>query len=159
MLYLLAARLALRVAPFQCLTWYFARPPRQPAATYSERERLRKASAASTLYTTRKDQITDIEREEFRKGVQWVIDVAAWFLPCEMACFPRAIAAQTILRRFGISTTLYYGAATSPESGLTAHVWLQDGGEVIVGHHEAQDYQVLARYQETRGESHRRVVE
>lgn len=139
------ARLALRVVPFRRLTWFFERPPKRPEATYAEREQLCKSSLP-TLYTTRKDEITGVEREQLRKGVQWLIDEAAWFLPGETTCFPRAIAAQEILRRLGMGTTLYYGAANLPERGLTAHVWLQDGSEVIVGHHEAQDYHVLARY-------------
>jgi hypothetical protein len=84
---------------------------------------------------------------------------AAWFLPGDTVCFPRAIAAQMILRRLGMGTTLYYGAATMPERGLTAHVWLQDGSEIVVGQHDGQDYHILARYSETRRESDSRVVE
>ncbi|MBI2865194.1 MAG: lasso peptide biosynthesis B2 protein [Chloroflexi bacterium] len=144
MFYLLAARLALRVIPFRRLTRVFERPPRRPKATWAERERLR--SDWPTPYTVHRDEITGAERERLLKGTAWLIDQAAWFLPCQMACFPRSIAAQVFLRRLGIGVTLCYGAATLPERGLTAHVWLQDGSEVVVGHDVVRDYHVLAYY-------------
>jgi hypothetical protein len=156
MLYLLAARVALRVIPFRRLTWFFERPPRRPQDTFAERERI--GAAARTPFTAGKDDITGTERARFRKAVQWIIDEAAWFLPCETVCLPRAIAAQVLLRRRGIGTTLYYGAATLPERGLTAHAWVQDGSQVIVGRSDGQDYHILARYPETRGELDGRVV-
>ena len=45
--------------------------------------------------------------------------------------------------------TLYYDAAILPERGLTAHVWVRDGEEGVVGHTVADRYKVLARYPET----------
>jgi len=78
--------------------------------------------------------------------MQWLINEAAGFLPGETTCFVRAIAAQSILRRLGMGTTLYYGAATLPDSGLTAHVWLQDGTAGIIGHDMPRHYHILARY-------------
>jgi hypothetical protein len=144
--YLFAARLALRVIPFRWLTWFFELPPRRPADTFAERERLRVRSKVP--YETCKNEIIGTERARFRKGVRWYIKEASWFLPGQTVCFPKAIAAQAFLRRFGMGTTLYYGAATLPERGLTAHVWLQDGDQVIVGHTNGQDYHILARYPE-----------
>ena len=121
---LLLARLAQRLMSFQQLTRLFGRP-----AVRAE--------------------VGGAEREQTRKGVQWAIEEACWYLPGEMACIPRALAAQTMLGRRGVVTTLYYGAAILPGRGLTAHVWLQDGKEGIVGHEIAQDYLVLACYPET----------
>jgi hypothetical protein len=119
--YLLAARLALRVIPFRWLIWFFERPPKQP-------------------------QVTDAERERMRKGVRWLMDEAAWFLPGETTCFPRAIVVQAMLRRHGVCTTLYYGAARSPDGELKTHVWVKDGTEGVVGHLIAGQYHILARY-------------
>ena len=120
---LFVARLALRVIPFRRLTPYFERPAQRPQAT-----------------------IADDERKRLREEMPWLINEAAWFLPGETTCFARAIAAQSILRRLGMATTLYYGAATLPDGGLTAHVWLQDGAAGIIGHDTAQRYHILARY-------------
>jgi hypothetical protein len=156
MFYLLVARLALRVIPFRRLTRFFERPPRRPLETFAERQRI--GVSARIPFTAGHDEITETERERFRRRVQRQTNLAAFFLPGETVCFPRAIAAQVILRRLGIGTTLHYGAATVSDRGLTGHAWLQDGNEVIVGQSNGQDYRILARYPETRGELDRRVV-
>jgi len=143
--YLLIARLALRLIPFRWLTSYFERPAERPETTYAKREQIWK-SFLLKLYTPHRDKITDDERKQLREGMPWLINEAAWFLPGETACFARAIAAQNILRRLGIGTTLYYGVAMLPDSGLAAHVWLQDGAAGIIGHDTAQRYHILARY-------------
>lgn len=142
---LILARLALRVIPFRWLTSYFTRPAELPDASYAKREQVWKSSLLKS-YTPHKEKITGDERKLLREGIQWLINEAAWFLPGETACFARAIAAQSILRRLGIGTTLYYGATTHIAGGLTAHVWLQDGAAGIIGHDTAQRYHILARY-------------
>jgi len=48
--------------------------------------------------------------------VRWAIWTATRHQRERVVCFPRAIAAQAMLRRRGVSTTLYYGAA-SQEGG------------------------------------------
>jgi hypothetical protein len=142
---LILARLALRVVPFSWLTSYFKRPAELPEASYARRERIWRSSSLGT-YAPRKEKITGDERKRLREGIQGLINDAAWFLPGETACFARAIAAQSILRRLGIGTTLYYGAATHFTGGLTAHVWLQDGAVGVIGYDTAQRYHILARY-------------
>ncbi len=142
---LLLARLALRVIPFRWLTSYFELPAEPPEATYARREQVWKVFSLKS-YTLHKDKIADDERRWLRGGMQWLINEAAWFLPGETTCFARAIAAQSILRRLGVATTLYYGAVTLPAGGLASHVWLQDGTAGIIGHDTAQRYHILARY-------------
>ena len=124
-LWLLAARLALRVLPFRWLARLFERPPKGPEVVRAERARL-------------------------RKEVRWAIHMATRQLPGRVVCFPRAVTAQVMLRRRGVGTTLYYGAATEAEGGLTTHVWVQDGAEGVIGHLMARGYQTLARYPEAR---------
>jgi len=118
------ARLALRLVPFARLTWILERKGQ--------------------------DYLRDGERARVREGVQWAISEASLYLPGETVCFPRAIAAQMMLRRRGITTTLYYGAATLPTRELKAHVWLQDGAIGVVGHETAGEYHILARYPEAK---------
>lgn len=120
-LYLVMARLAIRALPFERLAWFFALAPRQP-------------------------EITGAKRERGLKEVRRAIEATVVRLPWQTTCFSRAVAAQAMLRRRGVGATLYYGAATSPERGLAAHVWLQDGEVGLVGHQAAQQYRILARY-------------
>ena len=121
---LLLARLALRVLSFRRLMRLFNRPMKGPEVVGAARERL-------------------------RKEVCWAIERAATYLPGETVCFPRGIAAQVMLLQRRMGATLYYGAAILPERGLTAHVWVQDGEEGVVGHGTADRYKILAVYPET----------
>lgn len=121
-LYLVWARLMLLALPFRWLTRFFKRPCSSALAGDS------------------------FERQRLRQDVAWAIQRAAENLPVETACFPRGIAAQAMCRRRGINATLYYGAATLPSTGLTAHVWVLDGTEGVVGHQVANEYRIIARF-------------
>ena len=134
--YLLCARFALAIFSFQQLIWFFERPARQPELTGDARVRTRKEVRSAIIYTH--------HRVLFK----------------QTTCFHRAIAAQAMLRRRGVSTTLYYGAARRqipseemfgsgmPERDLARHIWVQDGAEGVVGYITAQQdrYHILARY-------------
>jgi len=120
---IVAAQVALRMFPFRWLVWWFERPSRQPEL----QGELRRATC---------------------EGVRAFIYFANDWFALNAVCFPMSIAAQTMLRRRGVSTTLYYGAATLPtHGGLTAHVWLQDGATGVVAHENLAQFQVLARYE------------
>lgn len=123
--FLLLARLAIKILPFKYLIWYFKSPIKEV-------------------------EVFGPEREHLRMEVSRAIDRTAAFLPGKTVCFPRGIAAQSMLRRRGVGTTLYYGAATLPDQGLTSHVWVQDGVNGVVGHNESNDFIILARYPEMR---------
>jgi len=130
-LHLLLARLALRLLPFRWLVWWFQRPVRQPELQGAARHQAC-AEVRGAIYATNK------------------------WLALNAVCFPRAIAAQTMLRWRGVSTVLYYGAATLPATAsssnrgkLYAHVWLQDGDRGVVEHDHVASYHVLARYPST----------
>lgn len=120
-LYLLLARLALRLVPFQFLTRFFARPARQP-------------------------ELAGNQRSETRSAVQRAIWLVAPRLPGKIVCFPKAIAAQALLRRRRIGTVLYYGAKTVGGTRLQSHVWVQDGEHPVVGKLASQDFAVISRY-------------
>lgn len=122
---LLLAKAALRVVPFRFLERLFVLPPDGPEPAGQERAALRAAAVRA-------------------------LEIAARRLPVETACFPRAIALQSILRRRGVPVALVYGAAGGPATGVTAHVWVEDGGVAILGGEEAEGLAVLGRYEATR---------
>ena len=123
LLFLLLARLALHVVPYRWLTWYLSRPVREP-------------------------QVTGERRAYIRQGIVWSLLRAARYLPGETVCFPRGIAAQAMLRRRRVGTTLYYGVTSQPDRRWRSHVWVMDGAEGVVGAYGADQYHVLARYPE-----------
>lgn len=119
-MYLLAARVALWAIPFRWLAPLFELSPRGLELEGDDRTRA---------------------RNEVRRAVQ----VAALRLP-GTTCFPKAIAAQAMMRRRRVATTLYWGAATLPGKGLAAHVWLQDGDVGVQGKRVSGSYKPLAAY-------------
>ena len=122
-LLLLASRLAIRFVPFSRLTWFFKRPAAWP-------------------------ELDGEARAQVIKDVRWAIKTGSGSQPERIVCFPRAVTAQAMLRRRGVSTTLYYGATSRSDAGLHAHVWLQDGEQGIIGRRiaAAAGHQVLARF-------------
>jgi hypothetical protein len=75
--------------------------------------------------------------------VCWAVETAgAW---TKALCLPRALAAQTMLRRRGIASRLCLGVAR--EGGaLAAHAWLEVGGNTIVGGVEVARFTRLAEF-------------
>jgi len=85
-------------------------------------------------------------RRRIVQNVRWAIYQAMKVIPFEVVCFPRSLAAQIMLRRYGIYTTLYFGAVSTPEKGLTAHTWLQDKTTGIIDHEIAGYFNIVACY-------------
>lgn len=121
-LHILLAQLVLRLLPFRWLVWWFQRPARQP-------------------------ELQGVARRSACAAVRSAIYYTNLWLGLNAVCFPISIAAQTMLRHRGVSTTLYYGATTQTDDGtLAAHVWLQDGDVGIIAHENRDRFQILARY-------------
>jgi hypothetical protein len=118
--HLLAARLALRVVSFPRLVRVCSRAPKRP-------------------------EVEGQLRESVRLDIRHAVIRASRRLPGTV-CFPQAIAAQAMLRRRGISTTLVCGAATDRTAGLKAHVWLLDRTDAVMGCRKSHQFVELARY-------------
>jgi Transglutaminase-like superfamily len=120
--YLVWARALLWLLSFHSLTRFFSRCP------------------------ARRPPITGAKRLRFREDIRWAVEAVAERLPGKTACFPRGIAAQAMCRRRGVNATLYYGAANLPSTGFSAHVWVLDETEGVIGHQIAKDFLILARF-------------
>lgn len=80
--------------------------------------------------------------------VSWAVQAVARHFPLGFVCLPQAMAAQRMLRRRGISSTLYLGVApdrADPRS-IQAHAWLRAGDKIVTGEHEALRHQKLASF-------------
>lgn len=119
-IFLALAGLAIRVLPFRVLGRLAAHPVR------------RSAPPAET-------RVSQVNR------IRWAILVWSRRMPWAR-CFQQGLAAQIMLRRRGIRSTLYYGAAPDHQQGLSAHVWVRDGDTDVVGGEVASAYAVLATF-------------
>ncbi len=73
--------------------------------------------------------------------------VGAWSrrLPWRTMCFEEGLTAHWMLRRRGLQSTLYYGAATI-DGVLKAHVWVRSSEMDVIGCENAGDYALLASF-------------
>jgi hypothetical protein len=67
-------------------------------------------------------------------------------MPWRTLCFQQGLAAQLMLRRRGIPSVLYYGAAQDDLNGLYAHVWVRDGDVDVIGGEIAYRFAILATF-------------
>jgi hypothetical protein len=67
------------------------------------------------------------------RRISWAVRSASRLTPWQSNCFPQAVAAKYLLRRRGIPSTLYLGAAFKARSVLEAHAWLRCGSVYVTG--------------------------
>jgi hypothetical protein len=120
-LWLVVAAIAISVLPFRHVGLLAARPLRRP-------ELARQARAK------------DVRR------IRWAITSTAARMPWPALCFQQGLAAQLMLRRRGIPSVLYYGAAQNEQTGLYAHVWVRDDDIDVVGGEIANRFAILATF-------------
>lgn len=77
--------------------------------------------------------------------VAWLVEVAGRYAPVNGTCLKRALVLSWILGRRGIATTLRIGVARRGGDSLTAHAWLERGGEALLGQAEVECHEPLAR--------------
>lgn len=79
------------------------------------------------------------------------IRVVSGNLPIQCTCLVQAMAGQWMLRRRGVSGTVYLGVARDRETGeLTAHAWLRSGERIITGKQAlSRGFTVVATFADT----------
>lgn len=75
-------------------------------------------------------------------GVRDCLRAVADGLPWEPRCLERAVAGHLMLRRRGLSCTLYLGVNLE-EGSLQAHAWLRCGSLAMSGQSEAAAYRTI----------------
>jgi Transglutaminase-like superfamily len=85
-------------------------------------------------------------RAEMARRIRWAIGACARWVPWRAKCFEQGLAAQLMLRRRGMLSLLYYGAAPEDKRGLSAHVWVRCGDVDVIGCEIAPAYAVLATF-------------
>jgi Transglutaminase-like superfamily len=95
---------------------------------------------------TRRSKPSQETRHTDEKRIRWSIVATARRVPWRAACFQQGLAAQFMLRRRGVPSVLYYGAAPDHPDGLSAHVWVRDGDTDVIGGGAASRYAVLTTF-------------
>lgn len=73
----------------------------------------------------------------------------------QSTCLVQAIAAQLMLKRRGISGTVYLGAIKDKENKLLAHAWIRCGSEILTGASGSKQFTVIATFAPNSASNHR----
>lgn len=77
--------------------------------------------------------------------VRWAVANAARVVP-GATCLPRAVAAESLLRRAGRQPAMRIGVTKTEAGKLEAHAWVEENGRIVVGdlpRHEMARYKPL----------------
>jgi len=121
---LMAARAALYVVPFRWVARVVSRPP-----------------------AARK--IDEAASRELVGHVRRAVIVGARHGVGRAVCFPQAIAAQLMLARRGVASTLHFGVAKSAAGEIEAHVWVRAGAAPVVGCEIAERFAPMVSFPRT----------
>ena len=122
LLFLGLARLGTRLVPFRWLARFLGRARAESPAE------LNAADAARV------------------KQIRWAVVTLSRHTFWECACLVQAIAAQLMLKRRGIPSTLYLGVAKNDEQNLIAHAWVRSGRAILTGASSHQQFTVVSTF-------------
>src|SRR5262249_61243497 len=97
-------------------------------------------------WSTHRPKLLREARQNKVRRIRWAIITTAARVPWRAVCFQQGLAAQFMLRRRGIPSVLYFGAAQDDRSGLHAHVWVRDGDVNVLGGEIASRFAILAKF-------------
>jgi len=67
-----------------------------------------------------------------KERIAWAVAVAQRVVP-QATCLPQALAAEALLTRAGHPAELRIGVIKTERGRLTAHAWVESGGDIVVG--------------------------
>lgn len=80
---------------------------------------------------TRSKSHREVSQLEIDQHV-WAVNAAAYHLPFEFLCLPRALATKYLLRHVP-ALTLEIGVEINPAKVFEAHAWVEKNGSIIIG--------------------------
>lgn len=83
--------------------------------------------------------------------IGWDVRAVASRTPWESACLAQAIAANCMLQRRGISSTLYLGMAKGESEEWQAHAWLRCGPHILTGGPGHSKFAVVSTFAKSTG--------
>jgi hypothetical protein len=85
---------------------------------------------------------------ELLDKISWAVTTASRQLPWECLCLAQALAGKAMLKRRGVTSTLYLGLAKDEEASLRAHAWLRCGNRILTGEREMAEFTIIASFAE-----------
>ena len=80
-------------------------------------------------------------------AIRSTISIAAKYCPWTANCYPKALAARTLLRLYPVPHAIYFGLARSDEpKGMDAHAWVMAGPVPVSGGASFGRYRVVRMF-------------
>lgn len=86
------------------------------------------------------------EEQKTAQKISFAVHTASRFTFWESACLVKAIAAQKMLHKRGIETTLYLGTGKNEEGKFIAHAWLRSGPLYVTGAEGMERFTVVSHF-------------
>lgn len=106
------------------------------------------ARVSPSLGDYMKETSYESEREQHRQTVQIAraLHLVSPHVPWEAECLVMAFAAQRMLNRRRLSSTLYLGMRRDEKGKTAAHAWLRSGRFYLTGAKELEQYTVVGQF-------------
>lgn len=91
-------------------------------------------------------EVVDINTVREARNIGRTVLHAASYTPWQSKCLVQALAAQWMLKRKGISTTIYLGVKKDKQNNMLAHAWTRCGSYYVTGGYNRQGYAVVAKF-------------
>ncbi|WP_054028530.1 lasso peptide biosynthesis B2 protein [Bacillus sp. FJAT-28004] len=103
---------------------------------------------APSLGEYMKETVTEssAEHREILVDIRTVIHLASRHTPWDSKCLARAMTGMQMLKRRGISSTLYLGTTKDEVGKLIAHAWLRSGSFYVSGAEEMHRFTVTGMF-------------
>lgn len=75
--------------------------------------------------------------------IGWAVETVSRIVPTGKNCLVRAMAARTILARYGFRGEIRLGIRKNSSDVLNGHAWLECGDQIITGESEHQSYMMM----------------
>ena len=90
-------------------------------------------------------ETVDIEVYKEARHISWIVAVTSSKTPWESKCLVQALTAQKMLKKKGISTTIYLGVRKEGNE-MKAHAWVRCGQYYVTGGAIREQYAVVAKF-------------
>jgi hypothetical protein len=82
------------------------------------------------------------------RHVHWAVSIISGHTFWHNSCLVQAIAAQLMLKRRRVPSTLYLGMTKNETRELTAHAWVRSGQVILAGAPAHQRFTVVSAFAE-----------
>lgn len=86
-----------------------------------------------------------VNQDEARQ-ISKMVERVSRYTPWESKCLVQAVVGKILLRRQGISNTLYLGVGKDEGNALIAHAWLRSGKIILTGGRGLERFTIVGKF-------------